>query len=437
MDWRPAAATLALSALLAAVFVPASAGPGAPWSLLLGRAPAPGADASGPASLTSTPGTDTAAGAAALQAGPVYRNATALRAACGNDITCVEPALARLMRQDGQRAAFDLLAATAQGNAALEAQEHNIAHALGRAALAQRGNVRDALADCPYTMASGCFHGVLESYLAARANVTGPDLQGLCVPGTAPDAQFSHFQCLHGLGHGLDMYADHDWSYALGLCDLLDDPDPGQTLWQRSACYAGVFMENIVGDQDNLRGGTMAMEGMHGMPGMHAHNATGALPRFNATDPLYPCDAAMPRYWSACYLMQSAMLMHNHPWDYAYAFRACDGAPEEDISICYQSVGRDISGNTLRDPHKSLHACQLPADRHPEDCIVGVVKDYVNTAGQLTPAGGLCKLLDGSNATACWMGAAEMAVVLGSTPQQRAAACRAGDAPADCMEAPA
>src|SRR6185369_728631 len=97
---------------------------------------------------------------------------------------------------------------------------------------------------CREAYASGCYHGVLEGYLSSRASVTAEDVGALCGSlGESGKTDWLKFQCVHGLGHGLTMYYDHDILKALLLCDAL------KSSRERDSCYGGVFMENIVAYQ--------------------------------------------------------------------------------------------------------------------------------------------------------------------------------------------
>jgi len=65
------------------------------------------------------------------------------------------------------------------------------------------------------------------------------------------------------------------------------------------------------------------------------------------------------RYLQACYLMQSSAILTFSGYDFAKAFAQCDKAPEVFVTTCYRSMGRDISGFTLRDVAKTVKLCQL------------------------------------------------------------------------------
>jgi len=190
-----------------------------------------------------------------------------------------------------------------------------------------------------------------------------------------------------------------------------------------------VFMENIVADQDALRGG-------------HIHNHDAAdptYPRFRPEESQYPCSVLADKYLSSCYLMQTSVVFHFHPGDWAAGFAMCQGAPQSFRAICDESMGRDVSGATLRDPARTLSTCATGPDPPArEHCLIGAVKDYLNTAAAVAPGVALCERPDDFAPAACWGGVGQMAGLFIPDHDARLAACApandlawacAGDAP--------
>src|SRR6185369_3372773 len=83
------------------------------------------------------------------------------------------------------------------------------------------------------------------------------------------------FQCLHGLGHAIEYATGYELKPSLTLCDALP------TDWDKSSCWGGVFMENIVGAGDAQRD-------------------------LSPTDYHYPCDTVGDQYKDQCYLIQTS-----------------------------------------------------------------------------------------------------------------------------------
>jgi len=354
-----------------------------------------------------------------LGSGPVLADAGAMRDYCASaspgGSACFESALARLLQSDGNLThVFRVLDELSVGDQTLQLEQHNIAHSLGRVALSVIGNVTSAMQQCPDGMASGCVHGVLETYFGNQATVDATTVRGICgEPQDGSAGGFRVFNCLHGLGHGLDLYAGHDWFRALQLCDGLGGS------WSQQSCYGGVFMENIVADQDALRGG-------------HIHNhdvADPVYPRLNDSDMNFPCDVVAAKYLMSCYLLQTSVVFHFHPNDWAAGFAMCQAAPVDDKWICDESMGRDVSGATVRNGTRTLATCATGPDEDARDhCLIGAVKDYLNTDAAMQSGVDLCKRADDFSPVSCWTGVGQMAGLFVPDHAARLAACApAGD----------
>src|SRR5204863_190992 len=64
--------------------------------------------------------------------------------------------------------------------------------------------------------------------------------RSLCTGKEISKTYFLLYQCVHGLGHGLMIYSLNDLPYSLHVCDQL------ATMWDRSSCTGGVFMQNFL-----------------------------------------------------------------------------------------------------------------------------------------------------------------------------------------------
>ena len=61
----------------------------------------------------------------------------------------------------------------------------------------------------------------------------------LCDPSEQNWPPFTHYQCLHGIGHGLMLRTGYALDASLDLCTRLADD------WSRQSCDGGVFMESF------------------------------------------------------------------------------------------------------------------------------------------------------------------------------------------------
>ena len=125
-------------------------------------------------------------------------------------------------------------------NPAVEANCHPIAHRIGAGALLHfHSDVGRAFADGTAACGSGYYHGLLEWKLADAApdEVAGV-ATAVCADERIRAHPFTHYQCVHGLGHGLMLYSKYDLPHALDLCHELP------VEFDAVSCTGGVFMEN-------------------------------------------------------------------------------------------------------------------------------------------------------------------------------------------------
>jgi hypothetical protein len=234
----------------------------------------------------------------------------------------------------------------------------------------------------------------------------------LCPPVTGVmDFSFKRYNCLHGLGHGVTLQFHYDVLKSLAYCDFLTNE------WDRESCYGGVFMENIVTFQTSRQ----AQQA-------HAHHAHQQATSFmNAQDLLYPCSALDSKYLRSCYLMQTSAILTFLNYDFAQAFLQCERVVAEHQTTCYRSLGRDISGYTLRDSERVTQSCGLGRGDQVRQCFIGAVKDFVLTDASPDPGLALCRKLDGAFKQDCYGTVGEMVVTLYSDQAQRDQACRKGE----------
>ncbi|MEA3190263.1 MAG: hypothetical protein QOD77_845 [Thermoplasmata archaeon] len=367
-----------------------------------------------PAAPAADPDRSAGPDADAADAGPLHARAAELLAFCRPqpDLQgCVLQEAERVLAVRGSPEAFRLLAETTQADASLRPQDHQLAHDLGRASIDHYPNTTAALAVCPFNMASGCFHGVLEAHFGRQGPpAAAADVAGLCTPDGGWNRQF---QCLHGLGHGLTMVAGHDLPQALAWCDLLGDGG------HQDSCHGGAFMENIMGE-------TMVAD-------HHHHGNASTWVRLKPDDLSYPCDVVEPRHQRTCWFLQSSAVLQQG-FGLTEAFATCDGAPEEYVRLCYQSMGRDISGRTLRDGPQILQQCGQGSEPYVPDCIYGAAQEMVNYAGDVAPGFAFCPTTPTASRATCWRAVGAMLSVLETDDGARRAWCaQAAANEADCL----
>ncbi|MGH9246705.1 MAG: hypothetical protein ACRD29_20820, partial [Acidimicrobiales bacterium] len=280
-------------------------------------------------------------------------------------MSCYRRYLAAVLDDRGADAAsaeLDRLAATVPE---VDTECHQLAHDLGNDAVVRFDGVAGALAEAPPTCWSGYFHGVVELAVArVGADPSGGELHAVCESLSSEDAySLPHYNCVHGLGHGVMLLTDHALLPALELCDRVEDH------WERSSCLSGVFMERVISiqaapERDDSRG-----------------------------DLLYPCSQVKEDHLDECYAMQSSYFLWKLNYDYASAFALCDQAPATAIETCYRSMGRDIASLTRHEPTRVAEQCALGSPTYFAHCVEAAALDAALDAVDVAEADPVCAVL--------------------------------------------
>jgi hypothetical protein len=332
-------------------------------------------------------------------------------------LRCFQDRLEVVINTEGTEQALSLLETLTMQDADAEREAHPLVHHIGRRSFAHYGEAAKAMSHCRDVFWSGCYHGVLQAYLADLPAVEPHHIVSLCPPVAGViDFSFKRYNCLHGLGHGVTLQFHYDILKSLAYCDFLDSE------WDRESCYGGVFMENIV----TFQTARQAQQSEHSQHGPHAHREATSF--MNAQDLLYPCSALDNKYLRSCYLMQTSAILTFLNYDFGQAFVQCERVAGEHQTTCYRSLGRDISGYTLRDSERVTQLCGLGRGDQVRQCFIGAVKDFILTDASPDPGLALCRKLDGVFKQDCYGTVGEMVVTLYSDRVQRDQACRKGEA---------
>ncbi|MCA9473364.1 MAG: hypothetical protein MRJ96_06755 [Nitrospirales bacterium] len=290
---------------------------------------------------------------------------------CRGQIDCYKHHLEQTINTQGILRALQVIDQIVAQDPVARSEAHNLTHHVGRTSYHHLHDVSAVMFECTAAHQSGCYHGALEAYLSSKPHVTPEDVVAICSARLEQEkGRFAYFNCFHGLGHGLTMHLNHDFKRALSMCDKL------QTAWDQQSCYGGVFMETVV---TGIRGPQQTHQ-HHGKAQDH-HEMSQPPKLIDPKDPLYPCSNLETRYLRECYMMQTSIILHLTQYDVAKAFGECDKAPQDMQPTCYQSMGRDISGHTLRDIRQSIALCELGGATYQGRCFVGVVKNFLNVSG--------------------------------------------------------
>jgi hypothetical protein len=344
--------------------------------------------------------------------------------------TCYQNQLLTLRKQRGTRFAMGTLNRLSVIDREVGLNGHDYTHIIGITAFKESGDVRGAFKSCTEILQSGCYHGVIQTYLQTVPKVGPDEVRAVCQEYANPQAdQWLRFQCMHGMGHGLTMHYDHDLKLALGGCDLLG------TSWDQKSCYGGAFMENIIhvedpsmahmvmGDDADSAAAPMGGHDHQGMqmdmPGMPAKFAP-----VDSTDPFYPCSALGEQYQEDCWRMQPAVILYLRNNDFRRTFRVCDSAPVRRRYDCYAGTGTDISGQTARDHRESIRLCSTGNPKYQPWCYEGVVKNFIDVTANYRDGLDFCKVVPGRpSQLRCYESVGEEIAVLRNGLAARAPLC--------------
>lgn len=289
---------------------------------------------------------------------------------------CYNPFYTGLTRERGiQVAIADLKARYAASDPFVVSQCHQLTHVIGRVAADLYPNAGAAFPHGDPFCWSGYYHGVTEGLLTQMGDGVTANLNTVCddIEGKAAYS-FDYYNCVHGLGHGLMYIRSNELFRSLELCDILS----GQ--WERSSCYGGVFMENIIADEVNHFAKYLKDE-----------------------DSLYPCNAVGDSYKSACWLMHTSHMLKAVGGDFVRVFQLCSAVVEPYTNTCYQSLGRDASGRSVSNVEQTTQWCLLGLDeRQRSNCIIGAVKDFISYHHSDVQARALCAALPENFQSVCY-----------------------------------
>lgn len=276
---------------------------------------------------------------------------------------CLQQKYATMTRDTGVDATFAELKPVYASSANVKSNCHQITHAIGREAAEIYKTVEAAYDHGDNLCWSGYYHGVMESIVkdvgVENINNSVPDICKSVA--TNKPQSFYHFNCVHGVGHGLMAINDDELFVALQLCDKYTND------WEQQSCQGGVFMENVMA---NVNSGTTKY--------------------LRDDQPMYPCTAVENRYKQQCYLMQTSRALQVVKGDYDTVFELCSEAGTYETT-CYESLGRDASGNSSSNVTATLFVCNKGTTQIAQDhCYIGAVKDYISYYHDDVQATALC-----------------------------------------------
>jgi hypothetical protein len=189
--------------------------------------------------------------------------------------TCYKNELTKITQQHGPEKAMALVKEQYNNVPYIKSQCHQLTHIIGRAALSKYNNeLADTYAHGDQFCWSGYYHGAMEQLSTAKGyNYIIKNANEVCKPIAAKGKfSFYHYNCVHGMGHGYMFATNGELFESLNDCDSITDS------WERTSCYGGVFMQNIMNEQS---------------PDSETQAGTKYL---KSDQPMYPCTAVDVKY---------------------------------------------------------------------------------------------------------------------------------------------
>ncbi len=271
--------------------------------------------------------------------------------------SCYKKELTTLTQQSSPKEAFDLIKNQYSSVPYVKSQCHQLAHVVGRVAYEKYQNLSETFSAGDKYCWSGYYHGAIEELTKVKGyNYIVKNSNSVCKEiATAQPHSFYHYNCVHGLGHGFMLVLEGNLFKSLSSCDSLTDD------WERTSCYGGVFMQNIMNEQ-----------------GPDADSSYPAA-YLKPDQPMYPCTVVDKKYKDQCYLMQTSYALQTVNYDFQKVFMLCSNVEPEYIETCYRSLGRDASGTSISDVHATKNNCLLgPTLEAQAYCIDGAVRDFIS-----------------------------------------------------------
>lgn len=269
------------------------------------------------------------------------------------NFSCWQSHYKTIVQNDSPEKAFEDFRTIYESSSYIKSNCHQVAHVIGREAAKKYPSLAETYSHGDNFCWSGYYHGAIETVAAklGKEKIL-TQINTVCASFLQKEKySFDHYNCVHGMGHGLMAVLDDDLYKALESCEKFSGD------WQQQSCYSGVFMENVMNE---ISGG-------------------GRKAYFKADDPMYPCTEVADKYKNDCYMMQTSHALSVVGYDYAKIFKLCSEVEAPYNSTCYLSLGRDVSGQSSSDAPKTVSLCMLGETFEAKDnCFTGAVKDFIS-----------------------------------------------------------
>lgn len=230
---------------------------------------------------------------------------------------------------------------------------HETGHHLGMWLNGYLDDVDKALQLAQQQCGGSIYHGIIQNFILTQKlegkNLENIDIRSICTKDSPNPYDIDHWQCLHGVGHGLAPLYDYDILEAVKRCEEF------KMGFEQISCSKGIFMQNTVSYFEEQGGD------------------------YDDSDKYYPCNAVDLKYSPTCYHYHVTYLALLNDKKLKQTFDDCDRIiPQEMVRYCYYGFGRQLSSN-IKSIDDALFFCQA-GDRteYHKFCLEGMLLTLVN-----------------------------------------------------------
>lgn len=286
-------------------------------------------------------------------------------------ILCVRSRFTRFINAYGVRPfmiALANMAVAKDSDLSLKSHCHDIAHALGQEGVRASTDPQAALVQCTSICGAGCYHGVVEAFLAEGGSFKQA-IQTLCaIPYDKSERDRTRWACFHGLGHGIASITG-DFTSSIALCDRVTEDD------DKKNCDRGVIMELF----------------------QSASFTHEQLPV--PTDVLSLCTDLSGVHRSVCF-ENAGLQEYIGTNDLDRAVSVCGRVPMDSAENCLALLGNKIYHDTVGDVEKILALCEKVGVNL---CLRGAIQEDVLTNPAAQTGVALCSRTDESLKGDCFV----------------------------------
>lgn len=300
----------------------------------------------------------------------VYRNCSKEQGRT-KGMVCFRKKLEPMVRHKGVRIVIESLASALQGAGMVPVSSsftcHDVAHAIGQIGALSSDAISVPLGACTDLCGAGCYHGVIEGYLARGIDVIDA-IPGICA---TFDTGRKQAECFHGLGHGIANFMKLPIGETINRCDAAPTED------YRKECGEGVIMEYF--------------------------NPTGIV-FANADIPediLRLCRSFQGVYERSCYTV-SGLYEYARENNFQKAVAVCLSVPLGIGPTCIEYVGQSVFELNGRSADQAIGICMDSGKELVFSCITGVIRAIILADPRAREGFVLCDKIESSLRPSCY-----------------------------------